>query len=116
VCGEQHFQTFEQVPKLTSCVLNMEESRYIYAHKHCTNHRNELLASDTCGCFYCLSTFSPAKIDEWIDEDAAGVGQTALCPVCGIDTVLGSKANYPLTPEFLGKMRLYWFESVAPLE
>ncbi|ACL64855.1 conserved hypothetical cytosolic protein [Anaeromyxobacter dehalogenans 2CP-1] len=79
------------------------------AHRRCGNHRAELLASDVCGCFYCLETFPPAKIEEWIAEDAAGVGKTALCPRCGIDSVIGSKSGLPTDREFLSRMHAYWF-------
>jgi hypothetical protein len=58
---------------------------------------------------YCLATFPPAAIEEWIDEDGARVGQTALCPRCGIDSVIGSKAGFPLTKEFLTSLQKHWF-------
>ncbi len=74
------------------------------AHDHSSKHREELSESDLCGCFYCEKTFRPAEIAEWIDDD-----QTALCPRCGIDAVIGSAAGYPLTPEFLHRMCEYWF-------
>lgn len=79
------------------------------AHRRSSNHRAEVLSSQSCGCFYCCSVFSPTEIEEWVDEDPAGTGQTALCPRCGIDSVIGSGAGIPLTPEFLSKMKAYWF-------
>jgi hypothetical protein len=94
----------------------MEHSRYRPefdiepAHKFSSGHRSQVEASETCGCFYCLATFPPTAIEEWVDEDDAGVGQTALCPRCGIDSVLGSKAGFPLTQEFLGAMKQHWFD------
>ena len=33
----------------------------------------------------------------------------ALCPACGIDSVLGSASGFPVTPEFLGRMNACWF-------
>jgi len=65
--------------------------------------------SDLCGCFYCLATYSPADIKEWTDEDEAGIGTTALCPRCGIDSVIGNKSGYPITKEFLEQMHSVWF-------
>jgi len=52
--------------------------------------------------------FPPAAIEEWIDE-VDGVGTTAICPRCGIDSVIGSSAGFPMTRDFLTTMRLYWF-------
>jgi hypothetical protein len=79
------------------------------AHRFSSGHRKQVEESDLCGCFYCRSTFSPSVIEEWIDEDESEVGQTALCPRCSIDSVIVSKAGFPLTPEFLEAMNKYWF-------
>lgn len=79
------------------------------AHRKCGNHRTEVLASDVCGCFHCLATFSPIEIEDWIDDDAASVGRTALCPRCGIDSVIGSKSGVSMEVEFLSRMHAYWF-------
>jgi hypothetical protein len=82
----------------------------IAAHKHSSNHRKELLESDICGCFYCLEVYSPQEIEDWIDDD-----NCALCVKCGIDSVIGSASNYPITKDFLKQMREYWFERTIPL-
>ncbi len=74
------------------------------AHKHSRKHRAEILKSASCGCFYCLRTFGPDEINEWIDQ-----GDTALCPRCEIDSVLGSAAGFSLTKEFLEEMNNHWF-------
>ena len=81
----------------------------VEAHKHSIQHRKELADSDTCGCFYCLSIFDYASIDDWCDEDDNEIGQTALCPRCGIDSVIGTKSGFPITKDFLGRMKKIWF-------
>ena len=78
------------------------------AHDRSRNHRAEILKSETCGCFYCLKNFSPSQITEWCDE-VDGVGQTALCPFCGIDSVIGSASGYPVDQAFLKAMNKVWF-------
>ncbi len=80
------------------------DQSHLRAHGHCTRNRVELEASPLCGCFYCFAIYSPSEIDEWIDND-----QTAMCARCGIDSVIGSKSGYPLTPDFLHRMHDYWF-------
>lgn len=75
------------------------------AHRHSSLHRQAVLASDDCACFYCLRQFAPAEIAQWVDGE-----QTALCPRCGIDAVLGSACPYPLTAAFLTQMHQFWFE------
>jgi hypothetical protein len=56
-----------------------------------------------------LVIFPPADIDEWVDENEHGVGQTAICPRCGIDSVIGDASGYPVTVEFLSQMHRVWF-------
>jgi hypothetical protein len=77
------------------------------AYAHAVRHRVEVLRSDICGCFYCLETFDTSTIRNWIDT-----GQTALCPRCGIDAVIGSASGFDLTPEFLGGMQRRWFKNL----
>lgn len=78
---------------------------YIAAHKYSINHKEQLLKDKKCGCFYCLSIFSPQEIEDWL-EDTSG---TAVCPYCEIDSVIGESSGYPITKEFLSKMKEHWF-------
>lgn len=77
---------------------------HIKAHRHSSRHRAELGASAKCGCFYCLAVFPPGAVREWCDR-----GSTALCPRCGIDSVIGSASGYPIEAAFLERMRRHWF-------
>lgn len=76
---------------------------YKSAHEVSFRSRERLQASRWVGCFYCVTIYSPKSIRKWADEE-----QTAICPVCGIDSVL------PLTEEqfnsdFLEQMHHHWF-------
>jgi hypothetical protein len=82
------------------------------AHKHCTNNRPELAKSTVAGCFYCLAVYEPAMIDEWIDQ----AEDTAICPKCSIDSVIGDAAGFPIDEEFLAAMHERWFEQSVPLD
>lgn len=75
------------------------------AHCHSNQHRGEVLASASCGCFSCLESFPSAEIREWIDG-----GQTALCPRCHVDAVVGSETGYLQDEGFLAAMHAFWFE------
>ena len=85
------------------------------AHRHSATHRDEVMASSACGCFYCQSVFSPSTIEEWIEETSGNYGKspnpwTAICPKCGVDSVIGDKAPFPATdPAFLEAMHIVWF-------
>lgn len=85
----------------------MNESDHISAHRNSSRHRDEIIDSEICGCFYCLQTFPPSDIADWIDEPI-DQEQTALCPQCGIDSVIGSSSGFPITKAFLA-MNQYWF-------
>jgi hypothetical protein len=78
-------------------------------------NRDELLLSERCGCFYCGAIFLPVEVNEWTDEKE-GVGQTALCPRCGIDAVIGSASGYPITADFMEMMKQYWFQRTEPIK
>ena len=76
----------------------------IAAHQHSSEHLEELLSSESCSCFHCLEIYSPKEIVEWVDD-----GQCAMCPKCGIDSVIGSRSGFPITKEFLSSMEKHWF-------
>lgn len=78
------------------------------ARRHGRTHRAEVLASDVCGCYFCLAVYRPAEIAEWIGV-VEGVGQTAVCPRCGVDAVVGSAAGFPMTRAFLVRMYERWY-------
>ena len=81
------------------------------AYLHATDNRAELNASAVAGCFYCLETYAPSRIDRWLVEGAG----TACCPDCSIDSVLGDASGLPVSdPEFLMAMNRAWFGQGAP--
>ena len=84
----------------------MHDSDYDAAYRHTSHHRAELEASDRCGCFYCLAEFPAEEIERWLNE---GDG-TAVCPRCGVDSVIGSASGFPINRDFLSGMHHRWFE------
>lgn len=82
-------------------------TNYDTAHTYCTNNKASLLQDSNCGCFYCLNIFHPKEITEWIED----TGETAVCPYCSVDSVIGAYSGYPITKEFLSEMHRYWFDS-----
>lgn len=74
------------------------------AHKESSYHRHILRDSDICGCFCCLDKFDYKNIEYWCDEE-----NTALCPTCGVDSVIGSASGFPITHEFLSAMKEFYF-------
>lgn len=71
------------------------------ARKRSFHNKLELEKSELCGCYFCKSIFTFDRIEQWVDPN----GVTALCPDCGIDCVIGSASGYPITTEFLKRVR-----------
>lgn len=78
----------------------------IDAHRFSIRHKSELINDGTCGCFYCMRTFSPKEIKDWVND---GEDYTAICPYCGIDSIIGQSSGYPITRDFLKRMNKHWF-------
>jgi len=87
------------------------------AHKHSYNNAEEILNGELCGCYFCLKIYTPNLIVDWIVEDhsesmldSLAINDTAICPKCGVDSVIGVAPEYPITKEFLKKMKSEWFD------
>lgn len=82
------------------------------AHAHCIHNRSELKRSKVAGCFFCVSSFPSASITEWVDQ----AGDTAICPNCGIDSVIGDASGVPVADSgFLAEMKAVWFDGTSDL-
>jgi hypothetical protein len=46
-------------------------------------NKEVLKSSIWAGCYCCCSQFNTSDIKEWVDR-----GETAICPKCGIDSVI----------------------------
>jgi hypothetical protein len=54
---------------------------------------------------------------DWVDQDAAtGLGQTALCPRCGIDAVLPSSDSLSIDIDLLIEMERHYFGMLTDSE
>ena len=76
-------------------------------HARSANHREEVERASACGCFFCREEFASREITTWVDENAAGIGQTALCPRCGVDAVLPMRAGVDGT--LLEELHAHWY-------
>lgn len=82
----------------------MDIKQLVKLHKCATYNRKDIQQSDTCGCFYCKNIFYAGDITEWTDN-----GETAICPHCGVDSVICNKKEYTITPEDLDLLNRYYF-------
>lgn len=95
--GSQCGQEVEAVTKDTLIALHDRSFRNLATVR----------ASELCGCFYCQGIYPSSEVVEFVRRD-----ETAVCPKCGIDSVLGD-AGAELTPEMLSAMHEYWFSRDA---
>ncbi len=84
--------------------MKFTEQQLLDAHKHTMDNRHEIERSMECACFDCGEIYNASEVTEWTDN-----GNTALCPHCGMDCVLGDASGIALTSEFLNAMYRRWF-------
>lgn len=68
-----------------------------------TSNKQDLMKSDKAGCYYCRKIYPASEVKEFIEGE-----DTALCPKCGIDSVLPDSV-YDLSIEKLRELHQFWF-------
>lgn len=84
----------------------MKDLELAKIHDHSFANKKEILKSDTCGCFYCKEMFAPSEIKEWVDDKS---GDTALCPYCFVDSVIGNASGIEITNKLLEELHKKYF-------
>ncbi len=87
-------------------------------YKHSFDNKAEIERSQACYCIYCKEEFSSGEIKNWVVNGRQGKPlrrnaipeETALCPKCGIDSVIGDASGYEMTPALIHAMHEFWFE------
>jgi hypothetical protein len=92
------------VQKVSGRVKAVMPNAIRQAYNCSTHNRAALVKAVKAACFHCNRVFATSEITEWTD-----LGETALCPACGIDAVLPEMPSFPITPEFLNAMNRHWF-------
>jgi hypothetical protein len=90
------------------------------AFGHTTSNRAEIESSGSCGCCSCMEIFPPHEIVAWtgldissFEDPAAARGETAVCPRCGSEALIGDRSGHAVTPEFLHRMNQAWFQKTV---
>ena len=68
-------------------------------------NKARLADAKDCGCFSCLSHFAVAEL-EYCDDEG---DQTAVCPHCGIDSVIGEHDDERVSDDLLRAMNERYF-------
>lgn len=90
----------------------MTEVELTEMHKNCTNNRASIKKGAKAGCFFCLEIFPKEDVREYTSQGRKAVNESALCPRCGIDSVLSQSlfASVPELKKALREMQIHWFE------
>lgn len=71
-------------------------------------NRQALSVAKNCVCLFCLQMINYSDIEEWVDK-----GQTAVCPLCHIDSVLGFSGDFD--QELITTLHNYRFKLIPEL-
>lgn len=74
--------------------------------KHTTNNDIEILNSEKCSCLFCRHTYDARKIQDWINDEQ---GVTAICPECGMDSVVGDASGFVFDHDSLREINLAFY-------
>ena len=84
-----------------------EEKDRIFRQAHdCSfSNKEQIEKSEKCGCFSCCEIYTPSEITDYLPDEPP----TAECPFCHTDSVIGDASGFPITQDFLKKMKKRWF-------
>ena len=68
-------------------------------HNHSFKNKEEISKSVDCYCFHCFKIYASNEIEYYLSEKDGK--ETALCPYCLCDTVIGDACGYELTDELI---------------
>lgn len=80
-----------------------EEANLNRLHAYSAHNKSLVINSKECYCFYCKEKFDSLNVEKYIDN-----GQTALCPKCGVDSVLPDSIE-GIDEKVVNEMHKYWF-------
>jgi hypothetical protein len=69
------------------------------------NNRKLVEQSVKAGCFHCLKIFNVSEIKNYTDNE-----KTIICPLCGIDSIVGDMCGFELSEEILQKAHQFWYK------
>ena len=73
-------------------------------HAYSSHNRNMVDEADRCYCFFCKGCVESSEIVDYTDG-----GKTAVCPLCGKDTLIPDSIGEPINDTIVREMNEYWF-------
>lgn len=73
-------------------------------HQYCTNNKKLISKANKCYCFFCMKEMKSEEIVDYLS-----VEETAICPYCGIDSIIPDSINDEVNITIIKEMNKYWF-------
>lgn len=73
-------------------------------HAYSSYNRTLIEKSNKCYCFYCAKTMNSKEIVSYVED-----GDTAVCPYCGVDSIIPDNVDKNIDDAVLNDMQKYWF-------
>lgn len=76
----------------TDSQMNVRSDFTVF-HERSIRNKEAIKEASVVGCCYCLTQFQPVDIVDFHVERRGDMGETGLCPVCGIDSLIPFKQD-----------------------
>lgn len=81
-----------------------KEAQLKKLHTYSSHNRNLIAVANKCYCFYCKAIIESREIKDYADN-----GQTAICPKCGINSIIPDSIEEGVDEKTIAEMNEYWF-------
>lgn len=81
-----------------------KEAQLKRLHTYSAHNRSRIAVAGKCYCFYCKAVLDSSEITDYADH-----GQTAICPKCGIDSIIPDSIDEPIDTKTVAELNQYWF-------
>lgn len=84
----------------------MDKKKSKEYHKHTFKNRSEIESSTMCGCASCCAVYPASNVVDFYDDVQ---GETAVCPYCAVDAVIGDASGLPIDKATLKELSDAWW-------
>ena len=90
--------------KIRRTYSHEKESQLERLNAYSSHNKRYIAVSNKCYCFHCLACVDHSEITEYLDA-----GQTAICPKCGIASIIPDSIDDTVDEKIISEMHAYWF-------
>jgi Zn finger protein HypA/HybF involved in hydrogenase expression len=81
-----------------------KEAQLKKLHTYSAHNRDRIAVASKCYCFHCKAIVESRDIQDYTDN-----GQTAICPKCGIASIIPDSIEEGVDEQTIAEMNEYWF-------